>query len=309
MTGDLLAQAQEEFRRELIEAGLLIDLGVAGMYGRDHRFEQVIERVQAAVRAACDEHLPHDARRLSFPPLYPREYFEHTDYIASFPNLTGAISTFTGGDKEHRALLADREAGRPWDRHLSATDSMLVSAACHPLYGTLPPQLPDGGCTVDLTGWCFRHEPSLDPARMQAFRMHEVVRVGTADDAAEHIATWKPVVLGVLRSLGLDPQAVPANDPFFGRAGRLLSKGQREENLKTEMVVRLYGELGDGTAIASCNEHQTHFGDTFGLTAGGTPANSACVGFGLERIALAMLRTHGLDPGSWPDAIAGSSSR
>ena len=32
----------------------------------------------------------------------------------------------------------------------------------------------------------------------------------------------------------------------------------------------------------------------------GAVAHSACVGFGLERIALALFKTHGLDVSGWP---------
>ena len=67
----------------------------------------------------------------------------------AFPNLTGAVSTFTGGNAEHRALLADRDAGMSWDGHLSPAGTMLVSAACHPSYGTLPKVLPEGGALMD----------------------------------------------------------------------------------------------------------------------------------------------------------------
>lgn len=298
---DELRAAHESFRDELVEAGLLVSMGTDGLYGRGRGFELVIERIEQQIEQTLQAHLPASARQVTFPPLYPRESFERTDYIASFPNLTGAVSTFRGDDKAHRALLEDRAAGRPWDDHLSPTDAMLVSAACHPLYGTLPSEVPSEGHTVELTGWCFRHEPALDPARMQAFRMHELVRVGSAAQASEHREQWQPRVAEVLTALGLQPRAEAANDPFFGRAGRILARNQRDDVLKTEMVVSLYGDLDEGTAIASCNEHQTHFGETFGLRLpDGEPASSACVGFGLERIALAMLRTHGLDPGSWP---------
>ena len=134
--------------------------------------------------------------------------------------------------------------------------------------------------------------------------MHEFVRLGTADDAAQHRDTWIGRGLEVLDSLGLDATAVPANDPFFGRAGRMLAANQRHENLKTELTVRLYGDLDDGTAVVSCNCHRDHFGDTFGIvTPDGEVAHSACVGFGMERIALAMLRTHGLAVGNWPDSV------
>jgi hypothetical protein len=81
----------------------------------------------------------------------------------------------------------------------------------------------------------------------------------------------------------------------------MLAANQLQESLKTELVVRLYGDLDDGTAVVSCNCHREHFGHSFGIeTADGLTAHSACVGFGMERIALAMLRTHGLDVATWP---------
>jgi hypothetical protein len=39
-------------------------------------------------------------------------------------------------------------------------------------------------------------------------------------------------------------------------------------------------------------------------TATGEPANTGCVGFGIERLALAFLAQHGLDPKRWPTAVA-----
>jgi seryl-tRNA synthetase len=130
--------------------------------------------------------------------------------------------------------------------------------------------------------------------------MHEYVVIGSPKQAAEHRDSWVGRGLEVLGELGLDATAVAANDPFFGRVGKMLATNQLDQGLKTELVVRLYGDLDDGTAVVSANCHQDHFGTTFGLsTSDGGVAHSACVGFGMERIALAMLRTHGLDARSW----------
>ena len=50
------------------------------------------------------------------------------------------------------------------------------------------------------------------------------------------------------------------------------------------------------TAVASFNLHREHFGSVFGIRmADGGTASSSCVGFGLERITLALFRAHGLD--------------
>ncbi|HZP72194.1 MAG TPA: hypothetical protein VFA97_02340, partial [Gaiellaceae bacterium] len=49
------------------------------------------------------------------------------------------------------------------------------------------------------------------------------------------------------------------------------------------------------------NYHREHFSSIFDLRQGsGEPAHTACVGFGLERISLALFSRHGLDPDAWP---------
>ncbi|OZC67856.1 amino acid--[acyl-carrier-protein] ligase [Rhodococcus sp. 06-470-2] len=299
-----LDSARAAFRAELIDARLLVPSSIPGLYGRSGEFEDIIEFVDARVTAAGVAEHGRQATRFRFAPVFPREAFERTDYIASFPNLTGAINTFEGDNRAHAELLAERSDGKDWDHFLQSAGTMLVSAACHPSYSMLTGTLPDEGTLMDIYGYCFRHEPAVDPARMQAFRMHEFVRVGTPDEAVAHRERWVPRGLQVLADLGLEAEAVIANDPFFGRAGRMLAANQRNENLKTELVVKLYGDLDEGTAVVSCNCHRDHFGHTFGIeTVDGEPAHSACVGFGMERIALAMLRTHGLDRSGWPAAL------
>jgi seryl-tRNA synthetase len=293
-----LTQAHADFRASLLEAGILVPTGVEGLYGRSGLFEDVVEALdRVIVEVGADQH----SERFRFAPVVPTPVFEKTDYLRSFPNLTGAISTFTGGDREHAELLAIHAEGGDWSRKLEPAGSMLVAATCHPVYPMMTGTLPDGGRRIDLFGYCFRHEPSIDPARMQAFRQHEYVYVGTPDGARAHREMWVERAYDLLSSLDLTVVAEAANDPFFGRAGRMLAMNQREESLKTELVVRLYGDLGDGTAVASSNCHLDHFGVNFDIkTADGEVANSACVGFGIERIVLALFANHGLDPAGWP---------
>ena len=162
-------------------------------------------------------------------------------------------------------------------------------------------RLPEGGGVFDILGYGFRHEPSLDPMRMQSFRMHEFVYVGDPDGAQDYRDTWLDRAIETLQSLGLLVDAVAANDPFFGRAGKMLISAQLRENLKIEIVVPMYGDLSEGTAIASANCQRDHLTAAFGIhTADGNVAHGACLAFGMERTTLALLRTHGLDVGSWP---------
>ena len=58
------------------------------------------------------------------------------------------------------------------------------------------------------------------------------------------------------------------------------------------------------TAIMSFNYHQEHFSSKFGIRSSDDAlAHTACLGFGMERIVMALFKTHGFVPGAWPAAI------
>lgn len=288
------------FHDELVGHGLLVTTGVPGLFGRGAEFERVIEAFDRCVTAAGAADRPEVLR---FPPVINRRDFERSEYLKSFPNLCGSVHSFAGGDRDHQALLHAVEEGTDWTRDLEATDVVLTPAACYPVYPSASGVLPAAGRLFDVSSYCFRHEPSADPARMQMFRMHEYVRLGEPDDVRAFRDAWLDRGLALLRDVGLEPKAVVANDPFFGRAGRMLAANQRDQSLKFELVVPI-ASAEQPTAIVSCNYHQDHFGLLFEIrTAAGAPAHTACVGFGMERTALALFRTHGLDSGRWPARV------
>lgn len=293
--------ARDEFRTEILAAGLLVEAGEPGLYGRSGLFDDLVDAVGAHVTRLYTDQA---ATRYRFAPVIARTEYERTDYIVSFPQLTGTINGFHGSDAEHKQLVAARANGDAWDSWLSPAETALVPAVCHPLYERLRGVLPEGGRVFDLRGFCFRHEPSGDPMRLQAFRQQEFVFVGPADEAKAFRDAMCARQIEGLRILGLDASLVPANDPFFGRTGRFLARNQLADQAKLEVVVKIYGDLDDGTAVASGNQHGDHFGATFGIeNPDGSAAHSACLGWGLERIVLALVRTHGTDPALWPAAV------
>ena len=114
---------------------------------------------------------------------------------------------------------------------------------------------------------------------------------------------WLGRVEWFVAALGLDARVDVASDPFFGRGGKLLAESQRDQRLKLEIVAPIASDERP-TAIISLNYHQDHFGELFGITtADGGVAHTSCVGFGLERMALALYRRHGFDPRSWPPPV------
>ncbi|WP_242390283.1 amino acid--[acyl-carrier-protein] ligase [Polymorphum gilvum] len=293
---------QNSLLNRLFDAGLLIETGVDGLYGRSGAFEDVITRFEALIGAfgAAD-----NAEAIRFPPGMNRAHFEGSGYMKSFPQLAGTVHSFCGCELDHMNLLQCMAEGGDWTKGQEATDIVLTPAACYPLYPTIAKRgpLPAGGGLYDLQSYCFRHEPSKDPARMQLFRMREYVRIGTPDAVREFRQTWMERGRQLIETVQLPVEIDVANDPFFGRAGRMMSNNQRDQNLKFELLIPVTSTARP-TACLSFNYHQDHFGTTWGLkTADGETAHTACVGFGLERIALALFAHHGLDTADWPAPV------
>ncbi|MEJ0003616.1 MAG: amino acid--[acyl-carrier-protein] ligase [Pararobbsia sp.] len=302
--------ATPTFRDELIDAGLLIPTGVDGLYGRSETFENVVEGINHLVtQRGADQ----GAEVMRFPPGMNRADFEDSEYLKSFPNLAGTVHSFCGGEREHHRLLKCLDEGEDWMESQQPTRVVLTPAACYPCYPVVARRgpLPAEGCTIDVFSYCFRHEPSLDPARMQMFRMREYVRMGTPEQIVEFRAMWIERGKALIETLGLPHWIDLANDPFFGRGGKIVADSQRAQALKFELLIPIESEEKP-TACLSFNYHMDHFGEIWKFhTRDGAIAHTGCVGFGMERTTLAMFRHHGLDVANWPanvrEALWGAS--
>jgi seryl-tRNA synthetase len=295
-------EPEAAFLQELVQRGLLIPTGVEGLYGRGGAFEEIVERFDALVTRWGAE---DGAEVMRFPPAIPRRDFEESGYLKSFPQLAGTVHSFMGDEREYLSLLATLEGEGDWTAGQKATGVVLTPAACYPVYPALARRgpLPEGGSLVDVYSYCFRHEPSPDPARMQLFRMREYVRVGTPEEVVEFRQRWLERGQALMGSLGVPLTVDAANDPFFGRTGRMLAANQRDQGLKFELLIPIARE-DKPTACLSFNYHQDHFGSAWGLaTHDGGTAHTACVGFGMERVTLALLRHHGTDVEAWPAEV------
>ena len=295
------APDQAEYLEALTGAGLLIESGVPGVYGRGPVFEEV----RLAFDGLVTRNVTEDVLSLRFGPVLPRKHLEMVGYLNSFPHLTASIFGFNGSEREAGEMAACAGAHEPWGGFLEQSDLVLTPAACYPVYPAMAARGPlaAGGITVDAGGsMVFRAEPAGDPARLQVFHQREIVRIGEPETVAAWRDEWRDRCVRILRSIGLAADFDVATDPFFGRRGRMMATSQREQELKFEVQVQIAGP--EPTAVASFNYHQEHFSSVFGLEmAGGGVAHTACLGFGLERVTLALLRTHGLEPASWPGEV------
>jgi seryl-tRNA synthetase len=290
----------DSFYKGLVEHGLIVPVRVQGAFGRGAVFEDVLEHFNAAVTELSKN---DGAEVYTFPPVIDRTIIERTDYLDSFPHLAGTVFSFFGKDKDALKLSAKVHANEPWGDTQGITDVCLNPAACYPVYPVIAGTLPPSGRTITMTNWVYRHEPSPEPTRMQSFRVREFVRAGTPDMVVQWRDQWLQRGLELLTALGLPARSDVASDPFFGRGGKILAEGQKSQKLKFEVLVPVIS-LDKPTAVCSFNYHQEHFGHVFGIrTADDQVAHTACLGFGLERVTMALFKTHGFDPKSWPAEV------
>jgi seryl-tRNA synthetase len=281
----------------LIAHGLIVPTAQAGTFGRGAVFEDVLERFNGLVSKLSKD---DGAEFYTFPPVIDRGILEKVHYMDSFPHLCGSIHSFFGNGLDALKLAERVNSGEPWGDLLGQTGVVLNPAACYPVYPTFTGTVPAEGRLVTMLNWVYRHEPSHEPTRMQSFRVREFVRVGTPDQVIAWRDMWLDRGVKLLTSLGLPAKPDVAADPFFGRGGKILAMNQKEAKLKFEVLVPVISEA-DPTAVCSFNYHQTHFGDTFEIkTPDGNPAHTACLGFGLERLTMALFKHHGFKVENWP---------
>jgi seryl-tRNA synthetase len=260
--------------------GAFLPTSAPGVYLTAGHVEAVIDGLRSALPTLAD---PEVTRSMRTPPVIARSTIEKAGYFESFPHLLGHVST-----------LADANA-------VTGSDLVLLPAGCYCVYPMFEGVRLTGPTELSIEATCFRQETTTETGRLRSFRMHEFVHLGTAAQCRAWRDTFLARAGDWVAELGLTAEKVVASDPFFGGA-RLLRMLQVEEELKIELATAV--GPGQTQAIASGNCHKDHFGRIFAISDHeGAVAHSACVAFGYERLALALLHHHGEDPAHWPERI------
>jgi len=277
---------------------LFHSMSIDGVYARTALYEQVVDGLTGLI----SQHREPDTEVLRFPPVMSRRVLEKSGYLKSFPHLLGCVSCLQGSEAQIRNVVDQFDAGCDWVPALAAADLVLSPAACYPVYPLAASRgnVPDGGLLFDVACDCFRREPSRHLDRLQSFRMREYVCIGTPDQIGDFRKRWMTRAQAIADRLGLTYRVEQASDPFFGRGGKLMATAQIEQSLKFELLIPLRSEE-QPTACMSFNYHRDHFGTTWGLqNAAGEVSHTGCVAFGMDRLAVAMFCTHGVDLTQWP---------
>jgi len=294
---DLEPKASEDALR----TALFREMDAQGVYARTALYEDIVERLQSFVTRLREP----GTEVFRFPPVMSRRHLEKAGYLKSFPNLLGCVCALHGSDADIHSAVRRFETGGDWTTSLTPADLVLTPASCYPVYPIAAERgaVPAAGLRFDVACDCFRHEPSRAVDRLQSFRMREYVCIGTPDEVSSFRERWIERGLIMAEELAFPCKVDQASDPFFGRVGQVMAISQIQQSLKFELLIPLRSEERP-TACMSFNNHRDHFGEVWGLrNAAGEMAHTACAAFGIDRLAVALFWTHGLDIAAWPAGV------
>jgi seryl-tRNA synthetase len=280
---------------------LLLSSGIDGVYARTGTFEEVV----GGLNVLISRHREPGTEVLTFPPVMSRRDLERSGYLKSFPHFLGCVCCLGGEEAQVRGAVERCDSGQDWTAALAAADLVLSPAACYPVYPLVARRgaVPATGLKFDVSGDCFRREPSKELDRLQSFRMREYVCIGTSEEVDDFRRRWMDWAPDFAGRLGLACRIEAASDAFFGRGGKLMALSQIEQALKFELLVPVKSAERP-TACMSFNYHRDHFGNVWNLrNAARQTMHTSCVAYGIDRLALALFATHGVELAGWPLSV------
>ncbi len=253
-----------------------------------------------------------NAKDSHFPAMIDADTLHKCGYFDSHPNAVtfvgNVIEDFDAIEEFRRANSCSEGALLPKQDHIHIDGMCLNPAACFPCYPTLTGQSFDEGQCYTWLGRVFRYESrninGLD--RLYEFNVRELVFVGDEDYVRGVRAKALPVVEELAAFMDIDCQVQTATDPFFATVSAAKKFWQASQEVKNEIKIPALGNDGSVKQLAcgSINLHGNFFGKRFGFTCkNGEPAQTGCVGLGIERWVLAAFTQHGFDEMRWPDAV------
>lgn len=296
--------------RGLVERGWLHDYGKGQVAysGPVLRLARLVDQKAGKLYA---ERL--GARDGHFPALVDADTLHKCGYFDSHPNAVtfvgNVVEDFDALEEFRRANSCSEGALLPPHEHIHIDGMCLNPAACFPCYPSLAGKTVAGECHSWL-GRVFRYESrnisGLD--RLYEFNVRELVFVG----GEEYVRDCRAKALGIVEELAgwldLDARVQTATDPFFATVSAAKKFWQAAQEVKNEIKLPVLGADGRQKLLAcgSVNLHGNFFGKRFAITgADGAPAQTGCVGLGIERWVLAAFTQHGFDPSRWPLEVRG----
>jgi hypothetical protein len=123
--------------------------------------------------------------------------------------------------------------------------------------------------------------------------MREFVAIGAPKQIADFREHWIARAPEIAGALGLSPRSEAASDPFFGRLGAMVGRFEMTPALKIRDA-RAYSIGGIADRVHAIQLSPRSLRTDLGpRSANLEAAHTACVAFGVDRLAVALFATHG----------------
>jgi seryl-tRNA synthetase len=281
----------------------LIGDGLVGLRGVLLALFRFLERRVRAIAADFGADENH------YPVMVPSEVLAEVGYFAHFPqhvtfcsHLPGDLPVLQSVAEEAKASgLAPHVASRFTEPH-----HVLTPAVCLPCYRQHRSAVIDGVRTLTMQNHVFRYEgANFRPLqRGWDFTVRDIVFFGPHQELSRLRSEVMDRALGLCAELGLQATIELANDPFFLDTSRDKAVYQRMGEVKYELLFPLHD--GRSLAASSFNLHRDFYTSVYDTRmVNGELAESACMGFGLERWLYGFLTQKGLDRSGWGVTLDG----
>lgn len=257
---------------------------------------------------------PFGAVEESYPNCIPLDGLGRAQHLSSFPEhlhfLTHLRQDLGVLDGFAATARAQGAATRPDGAALAPAVLVNNPSTCYHCYSARRGTTIAGNVAVTAIAKCHRFEAAnhADFGRLLEFSLREVIFLGHP----EWVRDGREKTLALVRALAEDWQLagelVPSNDPFFTADFAAKATQQQRMAMKFEYRCVVPGEARK-LAVMSSNLHGPTFAKAFEISRAGGPLATGCLGFGLERLALALVAQHGADPAGWPKGLAADYAR
>ena len=252
---------------------------------------------------------PFGAIEEVYPNCIPAESLSAAHHLGSFPEhlhfLTHLREDLDLLDDFSQRAKAGSDTVVPNLDEVSRLRLVQNPSTCYHCYAARRDGSVDEDVAITATTRCHRYEAANHHqfGRLLEFTMREVIFLGTPDYARATRAQCLQLIEQLAMDWQLYGELSPANDPFFSADFAAKANQQRRLAMKFEYRMTIPGQEKK-LAVMSSNLHGPTFSKAFNIKRRGRVINSGCLGFGIERLALAIIAQHGSDPALWPPGLA-----
>lgn len=248
-----------------------------------------------------------------YPVMMPSELLAEVGYFTHFPqhvtlcsHLPDSLPLLESVSSDVKDAAPDAVAGQIAGK-LAAPDHALIPGVCLPCYRQQQGRALEPGQvrTLTMQNHVFRYEAdNFRPlARGWDFSVRDIVFFGPTAEVERLREAVMARAMELCEALDLEASLELASDPFFLDVSRDKAVYQRMGEVKYELLLPLPGRK-EALAVSSFNLHRDFYTGLYDVRhSDGAMAESACMGFGLERWLYGFLSQKGLARRNWPDYV------